>query len=148
MSSKTKETTTTHQTQGAEQWVQDEGQKLYNNSASAVPEKCKAYKGERVADFGDDYYTARDMARGLTVDSPELDKFKSVLETLYNKDADYLKGSTQDHMNPFTAAVLDPTLRNIDEARKGQILEDNRAATMSGAFGDPQAGIAHALSND
>jgi hypothetical protein len=150
MSSKQKSTTdeTSHQEQGAEQWVRDEGKSLYDAADAAVPTKFKKYGGERVADYGDDFYDARDMVRGMEVDTPELKQFKSVLDTLYNKDADYLKGSTKDHINPFIDAVLAPQLRKLNEARELQIGEDNHAATMSGAFGDPQAGIARALSNN
>jgi hypothetical protein len=149
MGSTSKTTTKDSKTvQGPEQWMQDEGSALYNNAASAVPEKFTPYKGERVADYGQDYYDARDMVRGIDVNSPDMQKFRTVLDTLYDRDSDYLKGSTKDHMDPYTAAVLDPTLRNLNDQRLLQSNEDNRAATMAGAFGDPQAGIAHALSND
>ncbi len=148
MSSKQKETTTTHQVQGPEQWMQDEGSSLYNDAAAAIPKTFKKYTGERVADYGDDYYDARDLVRGMSADTPEMDQFKSVLDQLYNKDSEYLKGSTQDHMDPYLEAVLNPQLRKLNEARELQLGEDNRAATMSGAFGDPQAGIARALTTD
>jgi hypothetical protein len=150
MSSKSKstQTTDTHQVQGPEQWMQDEGESLYHNAANAIPTAFKKYGGERVADYGSDFYDARDMVRGMDAETPDLDRLRTVLDTLYNKDADYLKGSTQDHMNPFTDAVLSPQLRKLDEARKGQLNEDNARATMAGAFGDPQAGLVRAETND
>lgn len=141
-----KQTTSEHtlQVQGPEQWMQDEGKSLYDSAAAAVPTKFKPYGGERVADYGDDYYNARDMVRGMSAETPELNQLRTVLQTLYDKDSAYLKGSTQDHMNPFVGAVLDPQLRELNKARELQLNQDNRAATMAGAFGDPQAGLVRA----
>jgi hypothetical protein len=150
MSSTQKETTdeTTHQEQGAEQWVRDAGKGLYDSAAGAIPKNWKAYKGERVADYGEDFYEARDRVRNMEVDTPELKQFQSVLQQLYDKDSAYLKNGVEKNMNPFIDAVLSPQLRKLDEARKLQLNEDDARATMSGAFGDPQAGIARSLSND
>lgn len=151
MSSKqtTKNHTVTHQTQGPEEWVQNEGEDIYRDFKNSMPKTYKKYTGERVADYGADYYTARDNIRELdAAGTPDLDKYSGVLDELYGMDSSYLKGSMQDRMNPYTGAVLDPTLRAINEARMTQLNEENASATMAGAFGDPQAGIARSLSND
>lgn len=150
MSSSSKKTQTqiSHQTSGPEQWVQDEGQGLYEDAKNSMPATFQKYGGERVADYGQDYYKARGMVEGIDPNSADLGKFGSVLDQLYGMDSDYLKGSVQDHMNPYTQAVLDPTVRALNQQRALQLNEDNAAATSAGAFGDPQAGIARSLSND
>jgi hypothetical protein len=147
-SSKKTQTQSTTQTTGPEQWMRDEGQDLYNTAKDGMPDAFKPYDGERVADYGTDYNTAKTMVEGIDPNSPTLGKFKDVLDQLYGQDSAYLKGTTQDHMNPYTSAVLDPTIRNLNEQRGDQLLRDNAEATSAGAFGDPQAGIAKSLSND
>src|SRR5215207_5593224 len=141
--------TITDQTQGPEEWVQNEGSNLYKEMKNSTPRNYKIYKGERVADYGEDYYTARQNIRDLdAAGTPDLDKYSGILDDLYGMDKEYLGKSMQQKMNPYTAAVLDPTLRAINEQRGMALNEEAASATMAGAFGDPQAGIGRALSGE
>lgn len=57
-------------------------------------------------------------------------------------------GSTQDYMDPYLAAVLQPQLYDIDMQRINNQKNLDRVATMGGAFGDARSGFEAATNND
>lgn len=51
-------------------------------------------------------------------------------------------GDTQDYMNPYTDAVLQPQIRELRKQEQRNANDIGASATMSGAFGDARHGIA------
>jgi hypothetical protein len=147
--STSKSNTTNRVETGPEQWVRDEGREATNLAISSLPTSFQAYGGNRVADFGWNYQHGKDVLGQMETDEANTYAGSvSRLDQLWNNASKALTTDARGYMNPYTEAVLNPQLRKLDESRKLQLNEDRRAATMAGAYGDPQAGIAKSLSND
>lgn len=135
----------THQVQGPEQWMQDEGANLYNSAKANSG--YQAYTGERVADYDENWDKSADLVKSLAAPSQDLSSARSFLQELIGASGNDPNKSVSDYINPYVAGVLEPTLRNLDEARQRTGMSNGFAATMSGAFGDAQHGVANALTN-
>lgn len=147
--SATKQYSITNQTTGPAQWMQDEGQSLYNQAQSSIPASFTPYAGERVAGYGPTYDQAQGMIQGLAQNpSQDLGTARTTLDQIRNSSNNDINKTAADYINPYSASVLDPVLRTIGQARSDELLQNNAQATAAGAFGDPQAGIARALTND
>ena len=129
-------------------WVRTQGRSLYEKARKSIPTKFTPYAGERVAGYGAGYDQSKATLAGMkTTTASNYGDTRSKLDEIYNSQKGALNKTAADYINPYIGAVLDPTLRGINEQRKTQGLEDNREATMAGAFGDPQRGIRRAVSN-
>lgn len=141
-SSKTKQQS--YATSGPPQWMQDEGVNLYQQAKEAIPTTYTPYTGERVADYGTDYATGKSMAQGMAANpSGDLSSTRSILDQLrgtVNPGA-----SVESYMNPYTGAVLDPTIRKINESSANARNALGAQAALAGAFGDSGHGIQLAL---
>lgn len=140
---------TTSQTQGPAQWMQDEGQNLYAGAQQWIPPNYVPPTFERVADYGPDFETARQMIENGAVNTGDLSTAGTVLDQLRAAPGNDTTKSVSDYINPFIAGVLDPSLRKLEEAHA----VDNKMnldpqATMAGAYGDTGYGIQKALSSD
>lgn len=138
----------TNQTTGPEQWMRDTGQGLYQQAADGIPTSFTPYGGERVAGMGPTYDQAKGIIQGLTGPSQDLTTAGTVLDSLRTAPGNDVTKSVGDYVNPYVEGTLNPTLRHIHEAQDAEQLQNNQAATMAGAFGDPQQGIARAITND
>lgn len=134
---------TASSTSGPAQWMQDEGQTLYNQAKSQIPTTYTPYTGERVADYGTDYSTARGLAESAATPSGDLSSTRSILDQL--RGTVDPNASVESYMNPYTGAVLDPSIRKIVEASNLNRNRLDAQATLSGAFGDSSHGVQQAL---
>jgi hypothetical protein len=121
--------------------MQDEGKAIYEQTAASIPETFRRYTGDRTADMGVEWDQMKGIIDELRLPSEELGKTRTILDQMYAMDSAEAGKSIEEKMNPYTQAVLNPTLRNLNEQRGQQLLEADAAATMSGAFGDPMAGL-------
>lgn len=56
-------------------------------------------------------------------------------------------GKISDYMNPYVNQVVQPQIRNLNEAAARQRIQSGEAATAGGAFGDARHGVADSLTN-
>src|SRR5215211_4166348 len=135
-------------TAGPEAWMASKGKSLYNSAAGSLGKTFTPYKYNRVADYGAGYDQSKSILNTMMGDTGwTWGQNRGKLDELWGANKGAMTKTDADYMSPYTDQVLQPQLREIDEARRTQGLEDNRAATMAGAFGDPQAGIRRATSN-
>lgn len=136
--SKTK--SSSFQQSGPAQWMQDEGFQLYNQAKGAIPTSYTPYTGERVADYGTDYGLAKTQAENYANNPTyDLNNTRSILDQL--RGTVDPNASVASYMNPYTGAVLDPSIRKINEASDAARNRLNAQATLSGAFGDSSHGV-------
>lgn len=129
---------------GPEQGVIDEGVRNYTRAMGTITGQIKnpqAYGGERVAGLGADFNMGAELTRGMA-DSPDLRTARTMLDRVRSPAA------IQEEMNPFTSAVLDPTLRKIREQMSRDLMGIDAQASMAGAFGDTGHGMERALTRE
>src|SRR5215207_7285422 len=119
-SNKTTTTTSanTSQTQktGPSQAVQDEGWKLYNQASALAAKPLPTYKGERVADYGQEFEDVRAMLQGLRAPSADMGKARTNLDNVMA--ATDTTSTIAERMNPYVGTVLDANLRRMAEAHQ------------------------------
>jgi hypothetical protein len=141
------------------QWLTSASQ---NNVASAQNLRDTGYQeytGPRVAELTPDqnaaYSTIRSMASSENPYKSDLENvFGSVakagpqsvstVRSIDNVPGQGASGSTQDYMNPFIGATLDPIMRQIARQRAAAQNQSDAVSTMGGAFGDARHGFADA----
>ena len=141
MSGKSKATTTSATSNSFQPWVTDYGQNIVQNAGQQIENKpWQPYTGDTQGQFGEGFNQANDYLQQLLGDvRPETQMAGSSLQQLLSS-LDPTR-SVASFMNPHVDQILQPTIRNINEAtdtRRGQLARD---ATMSGAFGDSSHGV-------
>ena len=141
-------TSTNTSQSGPENWMRTAGHTLYSQAAKSLPTSFKPYGGARVAGYGSGYNLGKADLAGMKRDSASwFNQNRGKLDQLWGANAGAMHKTAKDYMNPYVQGVLDPQLRGIEEDRKRQGLEDDRSATMAGAFGDPRAGLRKGVTN-
>lgn len=145
MSGKSKSTTTSNTSNSFEPWVTRFGQNLVNSAGQQVAENgWQPYIGPTQGEFGEGFGAANSyLQQMLGQVSPETEMASSGL-------ADFLMSvdptrSVASFMNPYVDQVLQPTIRNINEAADAKGGQLASQATMAGAYGDSSHGVQKAL---
>lgn len=96
-----------------------------------VGKKYEAYNGEQTAGINGTQNDAMSMLRKMLGggNNPSIRSIDNVPGTGKT-------GSTQDYMNPYTDAVLQPTIREINKSTARGLQGNDAQANMAGAFGD------------
>ncbi len=128
-------------------WVTTAGQGLFNTALKvAEGQPYQGYSGPTQAAFGEGTGIATDYLKGQlgTVDSNTQKSgqtFQSIIDSIDPN------ASVSSYMNPYTDAVLAPTIRNINESADTARAGAGTAASMAGAWGGSGQGVASALAD-
>lgn len=147
MSGKSKSTTTSYSSNTFDPWVTNFGQDLVNNAGQTVSENgWQPYSGPTQGEFGEGFTAANDYLQTLLGSvTPETQMAGSSLAQLLSSIDP--SRSVASYMNPYVDSVLQPTIRNINEAADAKGADLSRQATMSGAYGDSSHGVQLGMNN-
>lgn len=96
----------------------------------------QAYTGDRVAPLSDDTNTADSYINNLLGKGPT-----RLIDNIPGQSGGPA-GSIQDYMNPYIQSILGPLMAKMQEDQGVQQKSLDAGATMAGAFGDAQHGVA------
>jgi len=141
MSGKSKSTTTENKSNTFDPWVTSFGKDIVGSAGEQIANNpWQAYGGPTSAGYGQNYQDTDSFLRSMLGQvQPDTNMASSNLAT-FMQSVDPTK-SVASFMNPYTDQVLQPTLRNINEAAGDKSRNLAREATMSGAFGDSSHGV-------
>ncbi len=141
MSGKAKSTTTTNQSNSFDPWVTSFGKDIVGAAGQQIENNpWQGYSGPTSAQYGQNYHDTDSFLRSMLGQvQPDTQMASSGLAT-FMQSVDPTK-SVASFMNPYTDQVLQPTLRNINEAADDKNRNLAREATMAGAFGDSSHGV-------
>jgi hypothetical protein len=140
-------------------WLRSASQDNLGNLSKLTTNGYQAYQGPMVAGTNGDQDQAYSLTRALAGSSnpysttsadafshaatagPQSVSTSRAVDDVAGANGSTAGGSTQDYMNPYVGAVLDPQLRDIDRQTALNQNKINSAATMSGAFGDARTGF-------
>lgn len=150
MGGTSKQTTNTSQqvSNSFDPWVTGAGQGLYDSaSANVAAHPYQGYGGPTQGAFGEGTGIATDWLKNAIganggVNQDTLDSSSAFKQVLGAIDPSASVGS---YMSPYTDAVLNPTLRKINESADMARMKGGVDATMAGAWGGSGQGIAQAL---
>ena len=128
-------TTTTNNVTKTEvpQWVEDAGKSVVAAGQNLFNSPYQAYTGNRVADLTSGQQSAINTAAGTTP--------QRVVD-----EGGFL-GKISDYLNPYTSAVLDPAIEQLNKSYASNRKSLAGAATSANAFGDARQGILEAEMN-
>lgn len=141
MSGDSTSSTNTQTSNSFDSWVTDYGKNVVGAAGSQVANNpWKPYEGDTQGQFGQGFQAANSFLGQMLGDvTPETQMAGSTLQRMLSA-MDPTRSVAQ-FMNPYVDSVLQPTIRNINEAAdaKGGSLANQ--ATMAGAFGDSAHGV-------
>lgn len=145
MSGKSKSTTTSATSNSFDPWVTNYGKDITESAGNYVGDNSwKPYDGATQGEFGTGFDAANGYLQQLLGDvRPETQMAGSTLQQMLS--AMDPTRSVASYMNPYVDSVLQPTIRNINEASDQAGGELARNATMSGAYGDSAHGVQSSL---
>ena len=153
--SETKQVTNTNSTQQNKipKWLTSASKSIAGRAEDLASTPYEAYTGDRVAGFNADEESAFQHIRNLVANSPDvIDESLAGARGFAYAPAQHVStervvdengqlGAIADYMNPYLDNALQPALQRIYEAADRARLQNNRMATMSGAFGDARHGV-------
>lgn len=143
MSGSAKSTQATWMQSGPEAWVRGEGRQLYEHAKNSAWKPYEQYGGERVAEYGADMQSVRDVIAKMQGPNADVDSARSMFQQVADAN-DPSKGIDR-YMDPYVGQVLDPVLTRLREQGAMARNQIGGQAAMSGAFGDSRHGIENAL---
>lgn len=130
---------------GPEDWMRNEGRGIFDKFKGLTDSPYQAYTGERVADYGPDFDTARNTILNTLNTPKDLHTARDTFQTL--KDSINPNAAVSDVMNPYVDQIANKTISDMGRAQDGREHALDAQATAAGAFGDTGWGLARAESN-